>query len=125
MSNCECRTCPGSLRGDFEVDSNPQPSSCKAPNIPLNHRAPVYCVVLCVVLYSTFIMRPSHPHVAMKVYLFAPSHSLNDAMQQTQSRLGHLEITIPEYLSPFWNREGVNLMIFPVRLYIAVISYLV
>src|SRR6188768_1644649 len=24
----------------LEVDSNPQPSSCKAPNIPLHHRAP-------------------------------------------------------------------------------------
>src|SRR5688572_8164829 len=23
-----------------EVDSNPQPSGCKAPNIPLHHRAP-------------------------------------------------------------------------------------
>ena len=58
MSNCEWRTCPGSLRGGlrwirtrnppaarhqiypFEVDSNPQPSGCKAPNIPLHHRAP-------------------------------------------------------------------------------------
>src|SRR5688572_19917525 len=47
----------------YEVDSNPQPSSCKAPNIPLHHRAPVVlcCIVLCVVLYSTFILRPSHP----------------------------------------------------------------
>src|ERR1043165_2829044 len=26
----------------FEVDSNPQPSGCKAPNIPLHHRAPQY-----------------------------------------------------------------------------------
>src|SRR5688572_23873294 len=51
MSNCECRTCPGSLRGCFEVDSNPQPSSCKAPNIPLHHRAPV--VLCCIVLYCT------------------------------------------------------------------------
>src|SRR5688572_3165029 len=24
----------------LEVDSNPQPSGCKAPNIPLHHRAP-------------------------------------------------------------------------------------
>src|SRR5688572_1772475 len=24
----------------LEVDSNPQPSACKAPNIPLHHRAP-------------------------------------------------------------------------------------
>src|SRR5688572_11361243 len=24
----------------LEVDSNPPPSSCKAPNIPLHHRAP-------------------------------------------------------------------------------------
>src|SRR5688572_27182063 len=33
----------------LEVDSNPQPSSCKAPNIPLHHRAPV--VMCCIVLY--------------------------------------------------------------------------
>ena len=26
----------------FEVDSNLQPSGCKAPNIPLHHRAPHY-----------------------------------------------------------------------------------
>ena len=26
----------------LEVDSNPQPSGCKAPNIPLHHRAPQY-----------------------------------------------------------------------------------
>ena len=35
----------------LEVDSNPQPSSCKAPNIPLHHRAPV--VLCCIVLYCT------------------------------------------------------------------------
>src|SRR5678815_4081857 len=33
----------------LEVDSNQQPSSCKAPNIPLHHRAPV--VLQCIVLY--------------------------------------------------------------------------
>src|SRR5688572_14354456 len=26
----------------LEVDSNPQPSGCKAPSIPLHHRAPQY-----------------------------------------------------------------------------------
>jgi len=63
MSNCERGTCPGSLRGGLrwirtrnppaarhqiyplEVDSNPQPSGCKAPNIPLHHRAPQLLVV--------------------------------------------------------------------------------
>ena len=30
----------------LEVDSNPQPSGCKASNIPLHHRAPVKCVKL-------------------------------------------------------------------------------
>src|SRR5678816_1640411 len=29
----------------LEVDSNPQPSGCKAPNIPLHHRAPQYTSV--------------------------------------------------------------------------------
>src|ERR1043165_4283054 len=27
----------------LEVDSKPQPSGCKAPNISLHHRAPQYC----------------------------------------------------------------------------------
>src|SRR5688572_14140742 len=30
----------------LEVDSNPQPSGCKAPNIPLHHRAPKVPVLL-------------------------------------------------------------------------------
>src|SRR5688572_7937048 len=30
----------------LEVDSNPQPSGCKAPNIPLHHRAPQYSKAL-------------------------------------------------------------------------------
>src|SRR5688572_32932407 len=46
---------PRVLRGGFEVDSNPQLPSCKAPNIPLDHRAPV--VLCCIVLCSTFILR--------------------------------------------------------------------
>src|SRR5688572_3651397 len=32
----------------LEVDSNPQPSGCKAPNIPLHHRAPRWCRGICV-----------------------------------------------------------------------------
>src|SRR5688572_223212 len=28
----------------LEVDSNPQPPGCKAPNIPLHYRAPLYHV---------------------------------------------------------------------------------
>ena len=42
QSNCARRTCSRSLRGG-EVDSNLQPSGCKAPNIPLHHRAPRTC----------------------------------------------------------------------------------
>src|SRR5688572_30314853 len=34
----------------LEVDSNLQPSGCKAPNIPLHHRTPTLCVVFCTVL---------------------------------------------------------------------------
>src|ERR1043165_9761286 len=30
----------------LEVDSNPQPSGCKAPNIPLHHRAPHWDICL-------------------------------------------------------------------------------
>src|SRR6188768_3396356 len=33
-SSCKAPNIP------LEVDSNPQPSGCKAPNIPLHHRAP-------------------------------------------------------------------------------------
>ena len=33
-SGCKAQIYP------LEVDSNPQPSGCKAPNIPLHHRAP-------------------------------------------------------------------------------------
>src|SRR5688572_11546988 len=29
----------------LEVDSNPQPSGCKAPNIPLHHRVPQYIYI--------------------------------------------------------------------------------
>ena len=41
----------------LEVDSNPQPSGCKAPNIPLHHRAPVVlcCVVLCCIVLHVYI----------------------------------------------------------------------
>src|SRR6478672_3593678 len=30
----------------IEVDSNPQPSGCKAPNIPLHHRAPLIYIYI-------------------------------------------------------------------------------
>src|SRR5688572_5172561 len=32
----------------LEVDSNPQPSGCKEPNIPLHHRAPRLGLVRCM-----------------------------------------------------------------------------
>src|SRR5688572_29627277 len=35
----------------LEVDSNPQPSSCKAPNIPLHHRAQIVLCCRPIVLY--------------------------------------------------------------------------
>ena len=34
----------------LEVDSNPQPSCCKAPNIPLHHRAPQYNIVYYIIV---------------------------------------------------------------------------
>ena len=40
MSNCEWRTCPGSLRGGLRWIRTRNPTVCKAPNIPLHRRAP-------------------------------------------------------------------------------------
>src|SRR5678816_3424238 len=44
----------------LEVDSIPQPSSCKAPNIPLHHRAP-YTVIMATKDGSRRDI-PSTPH---------------------------------------------------------------
>src|SRR5688572_18138540 len=41
----------------LEVDSNPQPSGCKAPNIPLHHRAQyayIFNICKCLVGYSLY-----------------------------------------------------------------------
>src|SRR5688572_21452902 len=32
----------------LQVDSNPQPSDCKAPNIPLHHRAPLIYIYIYI-----------------------------------------------------------------------------
>src|SRR5678815_1056552 len=45
----------------LEVDSNPQPSGCKAPNIPLHHRAPPLCTVHSRTLYKCKFKIATHP----------------------------------------------------------------
>src|SRR5688572_6630635 len=51
----------------LEVDSNPQPSSCKAPNIPLHPRAPHYChnatMKCCCWTYSSPSSFLSHVYI--------------------------------------------------------------
>ena len=62
MSNCEWRTCPGSLRGGLRWIRIRNPPAAKAPNIPLHHRAPLdallsfteHAVIYCKNIRSSF-----------------------------------------------------------------------
>ena len=61
----------------LEVDSNPQPSGCKAPNIPLHHRASHACTTL----HDTRIHAHLHCHACIHTkypadVILPPSSSL-------------------------------------------------